>query len=71
MQQHTLASLQKLYMRKGVAEIISTIAPFIQGVSQKGPPKIFVHISQNPADLCKVFFTSFNLCSFVVFPRGN
>ena len=29
------------------------------------------HISQNPNDLCKIFFTSFNLCSLIILSKGN
>ena len=41
------------------------------GVSNKRIPKIFGHISHYPNDLCKIFFTSFNLNPFLFLYRGN
>ena len=43
----------------------------MKGVSQKRPPKIFGYISQSPNGICKIVFTSLNLCSFIILPKGN
>ena len=51
--------------------VVQNFSLYITGVSQKRPPKISEHISQYPNDLCKIFFTSFNLCSFMSPPKRN
>ena len=39
---------------------ISDIVIYIQGISQKKPPKVFGHISHYPNVLFNIFFTSLN-----------